>query len=1198
MKQQAGKIQKTAASGSQLQTHPGRSSAAAHPILELQRSIGNSATQRLIRSPYIQAKLQVSTPGDPFEQEADRVADTVMRIPQPPAAAGEARQLQAKPLAAGITPLAQRASRQPPEEEEREEAAAVQPAVQRVPLAVREDDDEEKVQRQTDEGDEEEIQTKSLSGPSSGTPVIPPAAATLSSPSIQRMCAECEDEQEVHRKEGPGAAPQVTPPVSANIRALQGGGRPLPPAAREFFELRFGADFSRVRVHTDARAEEAAKSINARAFTVGRDIAFGAAQYAPEASEGKRLLAHELAHTIQQGANTTPPASRSTLTSDPINDPDGSPEGETASDSISPAEEKGGSAADSLPAGAAAKVESKSVGSSLLQRQPTDPQPGAKPPGGSDPGAGGPGAMGLNSWLRILPLGALTPKNVIIQVPGKAPAPAPAGTHGSQGFWEDLIDALKPRPCKFYICETLKACKPPDKDEDIWKWWKWECVDQQVCWCGLHEVPANTSEAALLTLATAPDSQRAAISRSPLTRFYLHTVIGGNAWPLALRILAKAPSASVPSLDEATWYLADHAIKGGAQAVALGIVLESLVSRGVINPSLANWSQVARSDRGEGVTNFNWVEDPVTHERRATAPVKVEIYDPAFADVGWLFSTMMHEYVHVLQVIAGGYDPRQFNKKGEQRPEFVARDEVESYLWEIEHALGTGLIKNTAQMKVVGERLTHHFEALGPLKAQYKVRYDAAQRRVLEALAQRPGMSIDDARRIVQETSQEIAELLKQRPGNEAAIDAKIAAVRARRSQALIEVALVDNPNIQVVSPGEPGTYRVPTEDGEGRVRYLHGGIQVAWHMGAASTSAYTTGEALSAGGKMAVSGTAIQGRIHPFPPDIDFDEHIHVVADTLAEAGEKAAKPIIENIRRISGGPTPGRTDLEFRHLVTFPKKPGKTSKLNLPDVRKADAVAKLGGAIAQLNGGNLTTYWRGILADGRLTEVTRVVFVTANKKDGSPLMGMGGSADLNLAFLEDPGEQAATPLGQFAWDMCCDAVRRAEKNEWLKASKRAYNYFSTIGDLTHMAQLEPLFKRAETNVEQYAVVIDAIKQALVTEDPLWKLKQEPTRILSVEKAQAQVENVAAKVERELPDSGVAPSPAAIAKNLRDLAGELRPREADRNIKLDDVLAGKFELQTTAIRVHINTGVKGQVQPIIDNVVRPVCPDKKKCRK
>jgi hypothetical protein len=74
---------------------------------------------------------------------------------------------------------------------------------------------------------------------------------------------------------------------------------------RAFFEPRFGVDFSDVRVHANDRAAESAKAINARAFTVGRDMAFGNGQFAPETSEGRRLLAHELTHVIQQDGPTT-----------------------------------------------------------------------------------------------------------------------------------------------------------------------------------------------------------------------------------------------------------------------------------------------------------------------------------------------------------------------------------------------------------------------------------------------------------------------------------------------------------------------------------------------------------------------------------------------------------------------------------------------------------------------------------------------------------------------------------------------------------------------------------------------------------------------------------------------------------------------------------------------------------------------------
>ena len=99
------------------------------------------------------------------------------------------------------------------------------------------------------------------------------------------------------------AAPEtgyVPPQTESAVTALPGHGTPLPTETRAFFEPRLGADLSRVRVHTGASAERAAEDVGALAFTVGSDIVFGRGQFAPGASSGRRLLAHELVHVLQQ----------------------------------------------------------------------------------------------------------------------------------------------------------------------------------------------------------------------------------------------------------------------------------------------------------------------------------------------------------------------------------------------------------------------------------------------------------------------------------------------------------------------------------------------------------------------------------------------------------------------------------------------------------------------------------------------------------------------------------------------------------------------------------------------------------------------------------------------------------------------------------------------------------------------------------
>ncbi|HEX2202470.1 MAG TPA: DUF4157 domain-containing protein, partial [Longimicrobium sp.] len=108
----------------------------------------------------------------------------------------------------------------------------------------------------------------------------------------------------VQRSEGGAAAP-VGPALQARIGALRGG-EPLPAAERAFMEPRFGHDFSRVRVHTGAEAARTAGALGARAFTLGRDVVFAEGQYRPAAAPARRLLAHELAHVVQQEASGEP----------------------------------------------------------------------------------------------------------------------------------------------------------------------------------------------------------------------------------------------------------------------------------------------------------------------------------------------------------------------------------------------------------------------------------------------------------------------------------------------------------------------------------------------------------------------------------------------------------------------------------------------------------------------------------------------------------------------------------------------------------------------------------------------------------------------------------------------------------------------------------------------------------------------------
>jgi len=494
-----------------------------HPLIHLQQSVGNYATQRLIGSGYVQTKLQISTPGDRFEREADHVADTVMRMSIPGGEDEKATATEEQGLHSTITPLTNPTAATSQEKDESESESTVL----RAPLAVREDEDENKVSPKLDEAgieavqreeeevseadqtdhdvqlqpspegspevhtnatvqlkcegevcdedsatpgqqgetvqrdalpvseDEEEkvatevdtalVESKanhveveaapdmpvrrqsrdeeefeSESAPAVQREVIETASVRRettfneiftphqNNSAVQRLCTNCEEDQEesqpekVQREVIPTAAnspesqpldapiqrqtrrddenveaaePESTPiqrqiededekeqkpfiqrsicsndyfsasnlssvvhricgecqsekdkqaqlihrqssavhtppPVNTKttnaIQSLEGAGRSLPLTSRAFFEPRFGVDFSHVRIHTDTRAIETARSINARAFTFGRHIAFGAGEYSPDTDTGKHVLAHELTHVVQQTGASEP----------------------------------------------------------------------------------------------------------------------------------------------------------------------------------------------------------------------------------------------------------------------------------------------------------------------------------------------------------------------------------------------------------------------------------------------------------------------------------------------------------------------------------------------------------------------------------------------------------------------------------------------------------------------------------------------------------------------------------------------------------------------------------------------------------------------------------------------------------------------------------------------------------------------------
>ena len=205
----------------------------------------------------IQAKLTIGEPGDKYEQEADQVAARVVNQINAP---------QPQPSSQGAS-----VRRQEMPEEDKE--------LKMKPLS-------DSIQRQELPEEDEEVKMKPLSD------------------SIQRQELPEEDEEVkmkplVQRSSAAGGM-AATPDLEASIQQARGSGQPLADSVRKPMEQAFGADFSGVNVHTDTQSDQLNQSIQAKAFTTGKDIFFRQGEYDPGSRGGQELIAHELTHVVQQ----------------------------------------------------------------------------------------------------------------------------------------------------------------------------------------------------------------------------------------------------------------------------------------------------------------------------------------------------------------------------------------------------------------------------------------------------------------------------------------------------------------------------------------------------------------------------------------------------------------------------------------------------------------------------------------------------------------------------------------------------------------------------------------------------------------------------------------------------------------------------------------------------------------------------------
>lgn len=192
-------------------------------------------------------------------------------------------------------------------------------------------------------------------------------------------CGTCSRKGKSLQRQAEGAAHDPSNAPDSVHQVLASSGRPLDAATRSFMEPRFGQDFSHVRVHTDSRAHDSARAVGAMAYTVGRDVIFGAGQYAPGTGDGRRLLAHELAHVVQQGGSAPVMQSKEQSTS---RGDGGAHQGgqHEVEGTAAPARYGGGTLSIGRP-GDSYEREADSVAEAVLQSSSPRPVRGATAPG-------------------------------------------------------------------------------------------------------------------------------------------------------------------------------------------------------------------------------------------------------------------------------------------------------------------------------------------------------------------------------------------------------------------------------------------------------------------------------------------------------------------------------------------------------------------------------------------------------------------------------------------------------------------------------------------------------------------------------------------------------------------------------------------------------------------------------------------------
>src|SRR5687768_75095 len=239
-----------------------------------------------LSSLFIQPKLTIGSPDDPLEKEADNVADTVMRMKMPsPMNFSSAKSI-----------VNRKCTECEKDEDELHRKKSSDDSITSVsPIFY-----QPKFKKGASDGFYEELADDKVERVMrrEGTK---PLFFSSAKHHINRMCSHCEEETQLRRKESGNDFTSFAPSIVHDV-INSSGSKSLDTDTRSFMEPRLNYDFSNVKIHDNELAAKSARSINALAYTSGNNIVFNSGQYNTGSDAGKRLLAHELTHVVQQGA--------------------------------------------------------------------------------------------------------------------------------------------------------------------------------------------------------------------------------------------------------------------------------------------------------------------------------------------------------------------------------------------------------------------------------------------------------------------------------------------------------------------------------------------------------------------------------------------------------------------------------------------------------------------------------------------------------------------------------------------------------------------------------------------------------------------------------------------------------------------------------------------------------------------------------